>query len=285
VSAAAGRSKCKFHETPLVLFTALVITGAGLPAGHFSAWALGLTSWTPNRWRATCALIVLATGLLISLLHLGRPARLAYALRRTGRSPLSTEVVLTLLTVVPAGAALFLPDRQAGTLLWALVAVAAPGLLLALGWVYQLPGQLSWRGTVTLSPLLLGLATGFLAQAASAQDNARLMFAAIVFLATDAACFALRWKVMKWDSSLGQPTYPHLFLARRRIMILRIIDVVLLPAFFILAQAPTIALSILAFGIFFDRFAFYALAVRETTEAEVARVEAVIRHHRNTAQP
>jgi len=278
VNAPACRFEGGFHETPLVLFTALVITGAGLPAGHFAAWALGLAAFTPNRWPAAVATILLVGGLLLSLLHLGRPARLVYALRRAGRSPLSTEVILALMTIVPAAAAQLLPFQQTvNTLLWGLVAVSSPGLLLALGWVYRLPGQPSWKGAVALSPLLLGLATGFLAQAASAAPNARFMFAALIILAADAAGFAMRWKVMKCDSALGQPVHPALFSARRRILILRLVDVMLLPAIFMLAQAPTVALFVLAFGIFFDRFAFYALAVRETTEAEIARVEHFLR--------
>jgi DMSO reductase anchor subunit len=257
-----------------VLFSALTITGAGLLAGHFAAWALGLTAFTPKRCTAGVATILLAAGLLLSLLHLGRPARLVYVLRRVGRSPLSTEVILALLTTLSAAAAQLLPFRQtASALLWGLAAAASPGLLLALGWVYRLPGQLSWRGAVALSPLLLGLATGFLAHASSAEENARFMSAAFALLAADATAFAMRWKVMKRDPAPGQPVHPALFSVRRRILILRLMDVTLLPAFFMLAQAPMVALFVLAFGIFFDRFAFYALAIRETTEAEIARVE------------
>lgn len=275
-----------FHEMPLVLFSALVITGAGLTAGHFAAWAMGLSAFTPNRWPAAVATILLVAGLLLSILHLGRPARLAYALRRAGRSPLATEVILVLLTIVPAAAAQLLSFQQTvNILLWGLVAISAPVLLFALGWVYLLPGQPSWKGAIALSPLLLGLATGFLAQAASAAQSARFMFAALIMLAADAAGFAMRWKAMKYDIALGQPVHPALFSARRQILILRLVDVTLLPASLMLAQAPTVALFVLVFGIFFDRFAFYALAIRETTEAEIARVEAAIRHYQGTAQP
>ncbi len=279
MSSAAGRETSKFHETPLVLFTTLVVIGAGLLAGHFAAWGLAAASWTPTRWCAGIAVVLIASGLFLSLLHLGRPSRLAYALRRIGRSPLSTEVILAFLILVPAAAALLLPDLP-GTLLWGLAAAASPGLLLSLGWVYHLPGQLSWRGPALLSPLLLGLVIGLLGQAATNPGNARLMFAALILLAADAAGFAIRWKAIQWDASVGEPVHPSLFSARRRILILRFLDVTLIPLLLMLAQLPAPALVVLGLGVLVDRFAFYALALRRTHEAEIARIE---RHIKESA--
>ncbi len=278
MSHAESRTKHEFHETPLVLFTALVIIGAGLPAGHFTAWALGMANWRPDRWSAGAGTISLASGLLLSLLHLGKPSRLASALRRTGRSPLSTEVALVLLTCLPAAAALLLPDSNlAGTLLWSLAALASPALLLTIGWVYRLPAQLSWKGTAAVSPILLGMAIGFLSEAAAAADNARFLFAALILLAADAAGFGIRWITTGMEISTGIPAHPAFSRARRRIRMLRLLDVTILPLLLMLAQLPALALIILSLGVFVDRFAFYALAVRETTESEVFRVERLLK--------
>ncbi len=279
MTGAAGPAARQFHESPLVLFTTLVVIGAGLLAGHFTAWALAAASWTPNRWCAGTAVVLIASGIFLSLLHLGRPSRLAYALRRIGRSPLSTEVILAFLTLVPAAAALLLPALQ-GTLLWGIAAAASPGLLLALGWVYRLPGQLSWKGPALLAPLLLGLVIGLLAQAATNPGGARLMFAALLFLAADAAGFAIRWKTIQWDASVGEPVHPSLFGTRRRILILRFLDVTLIPLVLMLAQLPVPALGVLGLGVLVDRFAFYALALRRTPEAEISRIE---RHIKKSA--
>ncbi len=267
-----------FHEMPLVVFSALVIIGAGLLAGHFVAWALGWVPWRPRPGLAISAAVLLASGLLISLLHLGRPARVAYALRRTGRNSLSNEVLAVLVILTATSAALILPlTSRLTVLIWSGVAFAAPGLLLLLGKVYRLPGQLDWQGPAVLSPILQGLAVGMLASAVSTPDNARLMFLGFVLLAVDAAGFGMRWLVMKWNSAAGVPTHPSLFRARRRMMILRLVDVNFLPALLLLAQAPLAAVCVLAFGLFVDRYAFYAFARRSSTEAEIAEIEERLR--------
>jgi hypothetical protein len=97
----------------------------------------------------------------------------------------------------------------------------------------------------------------------------RLAFA---LLALDAAAFGIRWYAMRWDASLGNPSHPVLFRARRRVMMVRLVDVNLLPGLFLLAQAPIPAAGFLVIGILLDRYAFYALSLRQTTEAEVDRV-------------
>ncbi len=268
----------RFHETPLVIFTALSVLGAGLPAGHFAAWSLGWVDWEPGRLPAAVSAGLLVTGLLVSLSHLGRPARMVYALRCIGRSALSTEVALVALTAGATAAPLLLQHRfPVAAALWGLVAVTSPALLAVLGLVYRVPGQLSWKGAATLTPLLLGLAAGFLTLAAAAGDNARFMFAALALLAGDAAGFVLRWKAIEWHSFSGLPSHPSQFTARRRILLLRLADVTLLPTLLMFAQMPAVALVVLAFGVLVDRFSFYALAIRGTTEAEIARVERLLR--------
>ncbi len=267
-----------FHEMPLVVFSAFVIIGAGLLAGHFVAWALGWAPWTPSPARAIPAAVLLGAGLLASLLHLGRPGRMSYALRHTGRSSLSNEVLTALITLVATSAALILPPTSGLTpLLWGGAAVAAPVLLLLLGRVYRLPGQLAWQGQAVLSPILLGLAAGMLALAVSTPHSTPFMFLGLVLLVVEAAGFGMRWAVMKWVSVDGPSAHPSLFRARRRMMILRLVDVNLLPGLLLLAQAPLAAACVLGFGIFVDRYTFYALACRRSTEAEIAEVEKKLR--------
>jgi DMSO reductase anchor subunit len=271
-----------YHELSLVFFTSLVISGAGLLSAHFALWSLGFSPWIPAVLPAAIGTGLLGVGLAVAFLHLGRPGRMANALRRIGRSPLSTEVMTAVVLLASATGAQLLPGHAHLTpTLWSLVALSSPGLLILLGRVYQLPGQLSWKGPTALSPLLLGLAIGTLVQAATLADNARLLLAGFTLLLVDSIGFAIRWLLMRWDSSFGEAVYPSLFRMHRRIMILRLVDVNLLPAILLLAQMPGTAAGILAIGILIDRFAFYALALRLTTEAEIERIEAVVRHRSN----
>jgi DMSO reductase anchor subunit len=267
-----------FHEMPLVFFTAAATTGGGLLAGHFAAWALESARWEPSRFQALVGLFALAGGIAVSLAHLGRPGRFAYALRRVGRSPLSTEVALAGITVLSAFAALALPaGLPLAKILWVPAAAAAPALLLSLGWVYRLPGQSSWRGAASLAPLLLGLSFGLLVEAGQRGGGVRLLFAAFGLLLVDLAGFVMRWKMSGWGAGYGSPSHPVLFRSRRRIFAARVVDANALPLVLMIAEMPTAAAIVLSFGILIERYSFYAHAVCRTTEAEVEQVESILR--------
>jgi DMSO reductase anchor subunit len=264
----------KFHELPLVLFTALATISAGLLAGHFGAWALGYAAWSPSVPVGWTAVLLLTAGMAASLLHLGRPAKMALSLNRTGRSRLSTEVLLALLVLAGSAGALCWPGNGTfGEALWAIAAPAAPALLFYIGHVYRLPGQLSWKGAAAISPLLLGFALGACIEAGRGGMHAPVLALALGAVVLDALGFGLRWFSFDWDAEVGVPAYPKTFERKKRLLILRLLDANLLPAGFLLAEMPLAAAAMLAVGIFAERYVFYALAVRRTPESEIARVE------------
>jgi len=99
----------RYHELPLVLFTSLAISAGGLATGHPLAWALGISAWCDGRPEAGAVSLLLGTGFLLSTLHLGRPSRSVLVLSRTGRSWLSTEVLLGLVSCAASAFACLSP--------------------------------------------------------------------------------------------------------------------------------------------------------------------------------
>lgn len=270
-----------FHEWPLAVFTALSVVGAGLLTVPALA-TLGIAPTLPSPVRFMlpgCA--VLAAGLLVSLAHLGRPWRSAFALARIGRSRLSSEVALASATLAAGVAALVVPaPSPAGV--W-LPAVCSAAFLVSLGLVYHLPGQPAWRGGVLLTPLVLGTTLGLLALgAASDTVTPRLATAAVVGLAADLLVFVTRLRKLSVLGPAGTPgpftavSYPAAHRRKATLLAARFALADLLPCVLLLAGQAAASAAALALGILVDRLAFYLLAVRQTTEAEIAGVEALL---------
>jgi len=274
----ASRSTQHFHELPLMLFTALGITGAGVAATHPVAFAFGFVPWVPARPEALLAALLTGSGLLISLLHLGRPARLTRALSQTGSNPLSNEVFAACLSLIMCLCIRFIPGGSGVVnLLWGIAASSALFFLISLGWVYRLPGQLFWTGLTVLSPALLGIVFGLLALSAYEQRaNTKIVTAILGLLAVDAGMQIVRWIRLERRRCEGQPAHPRIFGDRHHILMVRFLSVTVLTPFAFLAAMPTIALIILGLGILHDRFAFYVLALQQTPESEIARLEELL---------
>lgn len=274
-----GKTDTGFHELPLVLFTALVMAGGGLGSAHLALALFGWTEWVPIPLIRVLIVALLAGGLLLSVGHLGRPFRGPLALRRLGRSHLSTEVLVVGATVVAGAAAAALP--QGNALLAPLAVSTLVGsffTLLAVGQVYRLKGQLTWRGPVFLHPLNLGLGfgltvgLGFLPVGTVARGEILVLG---VF-ALDALLIWERSRRISASLQKGMPTRPQ-FMAQRGVTLsLRILLGVLLPAVAVIQGLWGVAVASLALNLLLDRFLFYGLAVRETTESEVSRVEALL---------
>jgi DMSO reductase anchor subunit len=263
----------------------LAILGGGLAAGRLPLSILGIAGWTPGRVEGAFVALPVGIGLAVSLLHLGRRSRMLQALRRTGCSALSTEVALAGLTASAASAFCVLPitDRYVGlaSLLWSVTALFSLALLFAIAWVYRLPGQLSWGVTAAPSPVVLGLAFGMLARIQPEYENVRPTAAIatiFVLLAADGFLYVLRWLSLEQRPDSGVPAHARFFKARRLVLYARLLLAPALPLFAILFDAYGAAEALLAFGIATDRFAFYALALRQTTEAEVVRIERLIKN-------
>ena len=70
--------------------------------------------------------------------------------------------------------------------------------------------------------------------------------------------------------------YPEIAARRHVLVALRVLLVNLVPVGCLLAHLPAVALASILAGLAADRFAFYGLAAAQSTEAEMARVDALI---------
>ncbi len=263
-----------FHEWPLVVFTTLGVTGAGLLATPLLSWVAAGTpapATVSVRWGAA----LMALGLAVSLAHLGKPLRAALASTGLGRSRLSAEVVAaavaTLLGVIAAFFPFVSPVLDLGA------AAAAIVFLIALGLVYALPGQQTWRGAVVWTPLTTGLGFGAVGLAAFwGESLAAIGAVAAVVLAADTALLVVRRLALVWPRALLVPRYPALFARLQGLLLARFALVDILPGLCLLAGFKWTAVVVLGLGILVDRVGFYGLAAQRTTEAEVARVDGII---------
>ena len=279
------------HEWPLVAFSSLAVAGAGtlavgalVSAAGRPASALGarLAGEAP----LATGLVLLGLGLAVSVIHLGRPLRAGLALSRIGASPLSNEVAAVGLTMALAVAALAAPDPTGVALAvrYAL-AFAAALLLVTIGLVYRLGGQRSWRGAAVLAPPVAGLAFGAVAgeliapslggPLAALQPLTRLD-AAIALIALDFAVTCRRWRLLRRPASPLEAVHPAAFARRHVLFAVRVLLFDAAPLLLLAAGAAGAAVGAMAAGLVVDRAAFYGLALRRTTEAEVASAEAVM---------
>lgn len=272
-----------FHEAPLVVFTALSVMGAGVGAAHLVGALLGFWSLSVSRPVALLLTTLMAAGFLVSAGHLGRPLRGMRALRRVGTSPLSREVVAVGATVGLGVACVLLPaGADVAPWLGLLLSAASLATLLSLGAVYRLAHQLAWRGPTVMHPLVLGALSGWVVLSVlggGAVDSGGAVPAWTVLgalLTADVALWLLR--VQGWSSARSDAEAHHRWGERSRTPLIlgRLLLGTLAPVALLLAGAASWALLSLTLGVLVDRLAFYALALRRSTEAEVARVEALL---------
>lgn len=262
-------------EWPLVGFTTLAIAGAGLVTTPLLA-RLARTGGGPTPgWETAWGAILVALGLALSLVHLGRPWRAPLAVRGLARSPVSLEVVLGGATFILAAAAALAvrAAAPATTLLAPLAGVVALLFLLSLGLVYRLPAQLTWGAETTASPAVLGAAFALTLLAIRAPLLTAWALAAV---ALDAALFVLRWHRLARLAAPLQPAHRVAFDRWRLLLLARFLAVDAVPVGLLAAGHASGASATLTLGLLLDRIAFYALAVQRTTEAEIERVEAVL---------
>lgn len=247
-----------FDEWPLVVFTTLAILGAGLLMAPLIAVLVGPAA-AAGAGLLLPGAALLAAGLVVSLAHLGQPQRAPLALARAGRSRLSTEILLASAALAAGALAAVFPYWSPVTTL--LPAVLALGFLVTLGLVYNLPGQLAWRGSIAASPVVLGVGFGALALGANDGSFASVAPVAAICLATDVVLFLVRRR--RTGGAAAVPAFRFL-----------LVDV--LPGCLILAGLPKGAAGALGLGILLDRLSFYLSAAQHTTEAEIARIEDLI---------
>jgi DMSO reductase anchor subunit len=273
---AEGRRSEAFHEAPLVLFTALVPAGAGVGLAHLLFGLVGWTGLVPSFDVSAVVGALLSLGLLSSLGHLGRPIRGHQALRRVGRSPLSNEVLVVGVTAAAVLLAMVLPAEGAlGAGLGVAYALLSIPALLAVGFVYRLPGQITWNGLAPYHPLVLGLGFGLMLLLSRLPEGAQARgeFLVLSFLMLDAVFVWDRARRIVEAPKRGIPVHPGLMDQKSSALTLRVLLGILLPAVALLSSWRTLAALSLFLNLFFDRFLFYALAARVNTEAEVRKAE------------
>jgi hypothetical protein len=268
------RARSAYHEWPLVVFTALAIMGAGLLTTPLAAWAAAGTP-APAAGALPWGVLLLGTGLVVSLAHLGRPLRAPLAALGAGRSRLSAEIVLAGLTLVSGGVAAAM--AYVSPVLDVITAIAAVAFLASLGLVYSLPGQQTWRGAVVWMPLSSALGFGAVSLAGLwGGSSVAVGPVAAVFLAVDTGLLLLRRAALTYSGVPFVPCHPSLFARRDLVLGVRFLLVDVLPGACLFAGLPMGAAGLLGLGILVDRVAFYGLACQHTTEAEVARVESLL---------
>jgi DMSO reductase anchor subunit len=276
-----SRTIRRWHEWPLVLFSALSIGGAGIAVAIPVARPVGWLDRAaePGLWFISGMMV--GTAILVSVFHLGRIWRSHYALRRIGFSPLSTEIFLAAI-LVPLALAQAISTGLDGLspLLPYLSGLAALSVLLLIGLVYNLDGQLSWKGPAAAIPLIQGMAFGLTVVLAVSlgESDYRGSPGPAALIVIDGGIHLLRWKKISNQRTLGTPSHPEVVSQWKRLLLLRSVISHVLPLVAILVSLPAVAMALLAVGIVHERVLFYALASQHTHEAEIARVDEVIRH-------
>lgn len=274
-----------FHELPLVLFTTLGIAGGGIGTSSLVEAAIAGASpvLSPSQGMMLC--VLLGAGFLLSAGHLGKPLRGPLALRGVGRSALSNEILALGIALGGGLLGVTLPSAHPLQSVAGLLAgFGSLAFLLTLGVVYRLPGQLTWRGPALVHPLVLGTAWGLLmgfggegiSDAVSTPGPGSRLPVFWLALLADALLLAYRWRVVEMARGEGEPRHFPAFRFRRGLLGVRAAFVSVLTPLAFLGRGWGAALLALSLGLFMDRLLFYALAVRRTTESEVARVEALL---------
>lgn len=161
------------REWALVVFTIAVqmSVGAFVVAGivnFFATRKAGAEQADRLTDRTLWAIIPLVgLGLVASLLHLGSPLKAYRSIMNLGESPLSLEILFSLLFAV--GALVFtvmqwqkIATRQARLVVWAVTALVGLALIFAMAQIYMLPTQPAWNTVATpltfyTTSLLLGV--------------------------------------------------------------------------------------------------------------------------------
>jgi len=260
-------------HAPLVWFTTLAIAGAGMIA--VAAWHLP-DALAGARVGLLAGSAALGASLLVSTFHLGRRWRAPFAIRGVGRSSLSQEVLLAVMTLA-AGLGLIVWYPQVVREPWLRMPAGTITLLclLSIGRVYQLGGQQSWRGSTVLLPLTTGLVIGDLFLWAAGDSAFERPLMSLWLISLDAVVFGVRWRMLirrSFDTKLARRETGLI----HRLSATRLLLLDIMPLAFLSIDAAPFAFVAGAVGLVFDRWLFYELADQHTTEAEIARVEAII---------
>lgn len=268
-------------HVPLITFTALAIGGAGIVATAALLAPGGGGRLNPPI--AAFGLGLLAAGLAVSVLHLGRRDRSHLAARglTTARGPgtlvarpsaISIEGLLGVAVVALGILALALPvPPGAQPYVAAATGLAAAAFLLSIGQVYNVRGHLTWTGPAVFTPVTGGMAFGAMLWAGVAREPVGP--AVVVVVAVDTLVHFLRWRrvtVVALECPDAAGTW---FDRRHELLAARFLLLDALPLVSLFVWPSPVAALIAGAGLTVDRLGFYALALANRTETEIARVE------------
>jgi len=264
-------------HAPLVVFTSLAIAGAGIVA--VDPVLRGTAHAAVSTPAITAGVALQAIALIVSMLHLGRKDRAPLAARRTGRSPLSNEIVMAGAALAASAALLALGWREpTPAAMRSLAGALCAGFLVAIGLVYRIHGQLTWMGPAALTPLSAGCAFGAVCIQALVPALDGVPRAVVAILGIDAAIFLLRWQeAAAVDVSVVGRAAGPFWSRRHQWLFARFFLLDAVPLALLLVWPTPIVIAVAATGLAVDRLAFYGLAVQHTTEREVERVDEEIR--------
>jgi DMSO reductase anchor subunit len=264
-------------HAPLVVFTSLAIAGAGIVA--VDPVLRGTAPAAVSTPAITAGVALQAIALIVSMLHLGRKDRAPLAARRTGRSPLSNEIVMAGAALAASAALLALGWREpTPAAMRSLAGALCAGFLVAIGLVYRIHGQFTWMGPAALTPLSAGCAFGAVCIQALVPALDGVPRAVVALAGIDAALFLLRWQeAAALDVSVVGRVAGPFWSRRHQWCVARVFLLDVLPLALLLVWPTPIVIAVAAAGLVVDRLVFYGLAVQHTTEREVERVDEEIR--------
>lgn len=147
------------REWPLVLFTLIGQAAAGLafflilPLYFFPALTNDRSLAGLRLGAPLMILAILGAAALLSLFHLGNPARAVRVLANTGASWLSKEILAEIILLGALAGLAFLawkaPDSPAGITLAVLVVAEAAAFVYSMGKIYTIPAVPEWNSAAT----------------------------------------------------------------------------------------------------------------------------------------
>lgn len=278
------------QQIPLVLFTTLLPAGIGIQIGAVLTGLLEKTAITGLLNQLVLSLICTAASAVIVFFHLGHKGRGARALKGVFHSPLSREIILAMifggLLLIDIA---FLHRIGLTTLLFVIMGLT--GLIglataLSIGQVYNLTGQVSWRGAVHVTGPLLGtmlLAAASTLSLVNARGPQHPVAIVVIFLVL-VEILALGKKGKSYLDAAKirhQLVFPQL---SRLIIGLYLGKTSVLLILLSLTFTPQVQLTpyLAAGAMLLDRLAFYASAAQQTPQAILGhlkeeRMQAAIR--------
>lgn len=263
---------------PLVIFTTLIPTAAGVSAAQALSLVLEGDHFRPGPLLLLTPTVLAAVGLFVSLAHLAHVWRFPLAALGLGRSWLSAEAALAVLFAAAAAVAALAvdayPDGDLGIWLSIVAGILGLAACVAIGFVYILPGQVGWGGVANFAttPFSAAYMAVLVVSSSGRLPAGAWTFYSFVFFDLVLAA----WRYRRFDRIAGDGralTYANLKPPALTVHNLRVLAAAFLyPLLF--HQAPAALPWLYAPAIFADRFTFYSIAARVSPRVEVARVKA-----------